>query len=149
MKSTRCPYIPSCSQYGLEAVKKYGALKGSILAAWRILRCNPFSKGGYEIVNKIMAKPTLAIPTESRKSKITLIIQPNILARSPKINLESMQSTARRLPEHVCLCWFSFRFFLRYMRWFQPKILAISPRINLESCVKNKPVNGNPGQIVI
>ncbi|MCI9250291.1 MAG: membrane protein insertion efficiency factor YidD [Lachnospiraceae bacterium] len=50
MKSTRCPYIPSCSQYGLEAVKKYGALKGSILAAWRILRCNPFSKGGYDPV---------------------------------------------------------------------------------------------------
>ncbi len=50
MKSTKCPYIPSCSQYGLEAVEKYGALKGSILAAWRILRCNPFSKGGYDPV---------------------------------------------------------------------------------------------------
>ncbi|NBK90619.1 membrane protein insertion efficiency factor YidD [bacterium 1XD21-13] len=50
MKSTRCPYIPSCSQYGLEAIEKYGAVKGSILAAWRILRCNPFSKGGYDPV---------------------------------------------------------------------------------------------------
>lgn len=50
MKSTKCPYIPSCSQYGLEAIKKYGACKGGLLAAWRILRCNPFSKGGYDPV---------------------------------------------------------------------------------------------------
>ena len=50
LKRTKCPYIPSCSQYGLEAVEKYGALKGGILAIWRIIRCNPFSKGGYDPV---------------------------------------------------------------------------------------------------
>ncbi|MCM1186937.1 MAG: membrane protein insertion efficiency factor YidD [Lachnoclostridium sp.] len=50
MKSVKCPYIPSCSQYGIEAIEKYGAFKGSILAVWRILRCNPFSKGGYDPV---------------------------------------------------------------------------------------------------
>lgn len=50
MKSTKCPYIPTCSQYGLEAIQKYGAFKGSLLAVWRILRCNPFSKGGYDPV---------------------------------------------------------------------------------------------------
>ncbi len=50
MKRTKCPYIPSCSEYGLEAIEKYGAIKGSLLAAWRILRCNPFSKGGYDPV---------------------------------------------------------------------------------------------------
>lgn len=50
MKRTKCPYIPSCSQYGLEAIEKYGALKGSLLAVWRILRCNPFSKGGFDPV---------------------------------------------------------------------------------------------------
>ena len=50
MKSTKCPYTPTCSQYGLEAIEKYGALKGGMLAAWRILRCNPFSKGGYDPV---------------------------------------------------------------------------------------------------
>ena len=43
IKGTKCPYITSCSQYGLEAVEKYGALKGGAMAAWRILRCNPFS----------------------------------------------------------------------------------------------------------
>ena len=50
MKSTKCPYYPCCSQYGLEAIQKHGALKGSVLAGWRILRCNPFSKGGYDPV---------------------------------------------------------------------------------------------------
>lgn len=49
-KSTKCPYIPSCSDYGLCAIKKHGAIKGSFLAAWRIIRCNPFSKGGYDPV---------------------------------------------------------------------------------------------------
>ncbi|MCI8772576.1 MAG: membrane protein insertion efficiency factor YidD [Lachnospiraceae bacterium] len=50
MKSTKCPYIPSCSDYGLEAVQKYGAVRGGMLALWRIIRCNPFSKGGYDPV---------------------------------------------------------------------------------------------------
>lgn len=50
MKTTKCPYYPSCSAYGLEAIKKHGAIKGSLLAAWRIIRCNPFSKGGYDPV---------------------------------------------------------------------------------------------------
>ncbi len=45
-----CIYTPSCSQYAVEAIEKYGALKGGLLAAWRILRCNPFAKGGYDPV---------------------------------------------------------------------------------------------------
>jgi len=56
MKSTKCPYIPTCSAYGLEAVEKHGALKGGILTLWRILRCNPFSKGGYDPVPEIKSK---------------------------------------------------------------------------------------------
>ena len=50
LKSTKCPYYPTCSQYGLEAIQKYGAVKGGLLALWRILRCNPFSTGGYDPV---------------------------------------------------------------------------------------------------
>jgi hypothetical protein len=50
LKGTKCPYIPSCSQYAVEALEKHGVIKGSILAVWRILRCNPFSKGGYDPV---------------------------------------------------------------------------------------------------
>jgi putative membrane protein insertion efficiency factor len=45
-----CRFTPTCSQYGLEAIQKYGAFKGSLLALWRILRCNPFSHGGYDPV---------------------------------------------------------------------------------------------------
>lgn len=45
-----CRFVPTCSSYALEAVTTYGALKGSLLAAWRILRCHPFCKGGYDPV---------------------------------------------------------------------------------------------------
>ena len=48
--NTHCIYIPTCSEYALEAIEKYGALKGGFLTLWRILRCNPFSKGGYDPV---------------------------------------------------------------------------------------------------
>ena len=47
---TTCKYYPTCSAYALEAVEKYGALKGGAMAAKRILKCNPFSKGGYDPV---------------------------------------------------------------------------------------------------
>lgn len=45
-----CRFIPTCSQYALEALEKYGAIKGSLLAIRRILRCHPFSAGGYDPV---------------------------------------------------------------------------------------------------
>ena len=45
-----CPYIPSCSQYTLEAILKHGFFVGTLLGMWRILRCNPFTKGGFDKV---------------------------------------------------------------------------------------------------
>ena len=45
-----CRYIPSCSEYGYEAVARYGILAGGRMAVWRILRCNPFGGGGYDPV---------------------------------------------------------------------------------------------------
>lgn len=48
LKATKCPYYPTCSTYGLHAIEKHGAFKGGILTTWRILRCNPFSKGGFD-----------------------------------------------------------------------------------------------------
>ena len=50
MTSPSCRFTPTCSQYALEAIEKYGALKGGWLAFRRILRCNPFHKGGYDPV---------------------------------------------------------------------------------------------------
>jgi putative membrane protein insertion efficiency factor len=43
-----CKYHPSCSQYALDAIRKHGLLKGSAKAAWRLLRCNPWSHGGVD-----------------------------------------------------------------------------------------------------
>lgn len=45
-----CRFTPTCSEYAMEALSKHGAWKGSLLAIWRILRCNPFCKGGYDPV---------------------------------------------------------------------------------------------------
>ena len=45
-----CRYYPTCSHYGLEAVKVHGAGKGSLLAAWRVLRCHPWATGGIEYI---------------------------------------------------------------------------------------------------
>lgn len=50
LSGPRCKYIPSCSQYAVEAIEKHGALKGGLMSFWRILRCNPFSKGGFDPV---------------------------------------------------------------------------------------------------
>ena len=45
-----CIYVPTCSQYAIEALEKYGVVKGTYLAVRRILRCHPFHKGGYDPV---------------------------------------------------------------------------------------------------
>ena len=47
----RCRYHPSCSAYAVQAVQSYGILRGAVLAGWRVLRCNPFSHGGYDPVS--------------------------------------------------------------------------------------------------
>jgi len=47
-----CKYHPSCSQYALDALRTHGLIRGSILAGWRILRCNPWSHGGVDYVDR-------------------------------------------------------------------------------------------------
>jgi uncharacterized protein len=47
----RCKYEPTCSRYAAEAIGEYGILRGLVLAGWRLLRCNPFSYGGYDPVH--------------------------------------------------------------------------------------------------
>jgi putative membrane protein insertion efficiency factor len=45
-----CRYLPTCSEYAMEAIERHGAFRGGILAVWRVLRCNPFFPGGYDPV---------------------------------------------------------------------------------------------------
>jgi uncharacterized protein len=46
----RCKYYPTCSEYAVQAVRSYGVFRGVVLAAWRLLRCNPWSHGGVDFV---------------------------------------------------------------------------------------------------
>jgi len=46
----RCKYYPTCSEYAVGAIRRYGVLRGVVLAAWRLLRCNPLSDGGVDLV---------------------------------------------------------------------------------------------------
>jgi uncharacterized protein len=50
MLGQRCRYYPSCSEYAAQAITNFGILRGLVLAGWRVLRCNPFSHGGYDPV---------------------------------------------------------------------------------------------------
>ena len=45
-----CKYEPTCSQYAVDAIREYGILRGLVMAGWRLLRCNPFSHGGFDPV---------------------------------------------------------------------------------------------------
>ncbi|MBR0062013.1 MAG: membrane protein insertion efficiency factor YidD [Selenomonadaceae bacterium] len=51
LKAPCCRFVPTCSSYALDALKKYGWARGGLLTLWRILRCNPFCKGGYDPVD--------------------------------------------------------------------------------------------------
>ena len=51
-----CRFYPTCSQYGIEAIARFGAVKGSIMTLWRIFRCNPFNPGGFDPVPELKNK---------------------------------------------------------------------------------------------
>ena len=62
----RCKYYPSCSAYALQAIGTYGILRGAVLAAWRLLRCNPFSHGGFDPVSaQTLFRPRHSDPSHS------------------------------------------------------------------------------------
>lgn len=52
MLPRRCKYEPTCSAYSVEAIERFGVIRGTVLACWRILRCNPFSHGGFDPVRE-------------------------------------------------------------------------------------------------
>jgi uncharacterized protein len=60
----RCKYEPTCSHYAAQAVKEYGILRGLMLAGWRLLRCNPWSYGGYDPVHeqRLFSSPRSSLP---------------------------------------------------------------------------------------
>jgi uncharacterized protein len=65
MLGPRCRYYPSCSHYAEEAIRELGPVRGFILAGWRLLRCNPFSKGGFdELSDRRLFRST---PTKSER----------------------------------------------------------------------------------
>jgi uncharacterized protein len=52
MSLPACRYVPSCSEYAIEAVERYGAVRGGLIGLWRLMRCHPFAHGGYDPVVK-------------------------------------------------------------------------------------------------
>ena len=58
-----CRYVPTCSEYAMEAVERYGALRGAGMAAWRLLRCHPLAEGGLD--------PVVKDPTVSHKPRVS------------------------------------------------------------------------------
>lgn len=60
----RCKYYPSCSNYAAQAIARFGILRGLVLAGWRLLRCNPWSHGGFDPVeNQRLFKPRTPAPS--------------------------------------------------------------------------------------
>ena len=64
MTGDRCKYYPSCSEYAAQAINRYGILRGLVLAGWRLLRCNPWSRGGFDPVEEQrLFKPRAPVPS--------------------------------------------------------------------------------------
>jgi uncharacterized protein len=64
MVGERCKYYPSCSEYAAQAIQRFGILRGLVLAGWRLLRCNPWSRGGFDTVEEQrLFKPRATVPS--------------------------------------------------------------------------------------
>jgi uncharacterized protein len=64
MLGNRCRYYPSCSEYAAQAIRRFGILRGLVLAGWRLLRCNPWSDGGFDPVeDQRLFKPRAPAPS--------------------------------------------------------------------------------------
>jgi putative membrane protein insertion efficiency factor len=59
-----CRFHPTCSHYAVDAITSHGALRGSLLAVWRVLRCHPFNAGGFDPVPPVSRKPVKELPLD-------------------------------------------------------------------------------------
>ena len=66
-----CRYVPTCSEYAIEAVDRYGVVRGGLMAIWRILRCHPFVKGGYDPVKNVWSGHSCSPPALTTGSCLT------------------------------------------------------------------------------
>jgi uncharacterized protein len=66
-----CRYVPTCSEYAMEAVERFGALRGGAMATWRVLRCHPLATGGLDpVILDPAIKDTLERPIHSHKTRM-------------------------------------------------------------------------------
>jgi uncharacterized protein len=79
-----CRYVPTCSEYAIEAVDRYGALRGGLMAIWRLLRCHPFVRGGFDPVVKKKSEVEMEEAMSSRASAFCEAKDPG--AQHPKEN---------------------------------------------------------------
>lgn len=73
-----CRFVPTCSEYAAEAVEHHGAFRGSVLALWRLVRCQPFARGGYDPVPRVV----------DHRQKCDSILHPSC---DPKLNIDYWQ----------------------------------------------------------
>lgn len=59
-----CRYVPTCSDYAMDAVDRHGVIRGSLMAMWRVLRCHPFVRGGYDPIVKIPVLKSEVVKSE-------------------------------------------------------------------------------------
>jgi hypothetical protein len=83
-----CRYIPTCSEYAIEAVERYGAVRGGLIALWRLLRCHPFAHGGYDPVVTKNENPRFSQTTREAGRPATQV---------PNLNDATQRSTASSL----------------------------------------------------
>ena len=95
-RERRCKYQPTCSAYAMESIEVHGALKGTMLASWRLMRCNPWSKGGVDWVPQKGMWPTPPLNYEQLMEYRQLHEQGDGKATSDHSNLGGVVSTLRK-----------------------------------------------------
>ena len=73
-----CRYVPTCSEYAMEAVERFGVLRGGAMAIWRLLRCHPFVKGGFDPVVKCCV-----MQETKQAASLPIMNNPSVTSRTP------------------------------------------------------------------